>query len=187
MALDQKVADFLSNSSNFRGIDFQFFKQSVSPNSFLEVGKAIRKGRIKVTISNSPELAWYDFQENTLVIPQRHPSGDHIAFGSLIVHEAVHAYHDLQSKEVLEAADEGAAYIAQGLFLDKNQRGGLFDLPSAVWGMVSYYKVNKGFGNLAKEGRETTKVFLRFLKSVRDPKTNRVLYDLRRVTTYNGA
>ncbi|MEX2175547.1 MAG: hypothetical protein WD872_14385 [Pirellulaceae bacterium] len=85
----------------------------------------------------------------------------------------------------MEAADEGAAYIAQALFLNKNGRGES-ELPAAIWNMVAYFKKYKGFKNLQTDGRDIAKAFLRFLKSMRHSESGKIIYDLHGVRDYKG-
>lgn len=184
MSLNAKVAKFLRNPASFSGITFRFFGREVSPQIFEAVADRMDSNppKINVVQGQKEDVASYDPKTNTMSLPRAIKNKTNtIEFGGLIVHEAVHAYADIQGKPVLEAADEGAAYIAQALFLWKHKQAGHKSLPPAVWKMAA--QVLEGASLTKGDGRAITKRFLRFLRSVKD-QSGKPYYNITLVRNY---
>lgn len=115
--LEEQVATILSRYSYM--INFIYGDIYIKPERLRVVGELIGKGLIKVeyAASGDPPLpAFYDDPTDTMKINKRYGLNS-VLNASNVIHEGVHAYNDYQQMNVAREDDEGAAYVAQAIFL----------------------------------------------------------------------
>jgi hypothetical protein len=116
MSLADKVAAIFEGPRVAR-IDFRLGRLEVSPKRLRGVGKAIKKGDIKVEVATGTLLgAAYDPHDDTLMVPDDKLAS--VVSQAGVLHEGVHALVDMyKCKEVTVLNDEAAAYLAEAIYL----------------------------------------------------------------------
>jgi hypothetical protein len=117
MSLADKVAAIFEGPRAAR-IDFRLGRLEVSPKRLRGVGKAIKKGDIKVEVHTGGKLlgAAYDPHDDTLMVPDDKLAS--VASQAGVLHEGVHALVDMyKCKDVTVLNDEAAAYLAEVIYL----------------------------------------------------------------------
>ena len=117
LTLPLAVASIFEDSKN-SNINFSIIGISIRPSHFVEVGKAVREGRI--TLEIDPKLAQgdavYFFKDNKMVL-KSYDFND-LLLCALIVHEGVHAINDIKKRsKIATIDDEVAAFVAQALYI----------------------------------------------------------------------
>ncbi len=117
LTLPLGVAAIFEDSKN-SNITFSIIGISIRPSHFVEVGKAVREGRI--TLEIDPKLAQgdavYFFKDNKMVL-KSYDFND-LLLCALIVHEGVHAINDIKKRsKIATIDDEVAAFVAQALYI----------------------------------------------------------------------
>ena len=117
MSLADKVAAIFESPRVAR-IHFRLGRLEVSPQRLRGVGKAIKKGDIKVVISKTGTLlsAAYSPHSDTLTVPDDKLAT--VTSQAAVLHEGVHALVDMyKCKELTVLNDEAAAYLAEVIYL----------------------------------------------------------------------
>jgi hypothetical protein len=99
-------------------IHFRLGRLEISPQRLRGVGKAIKKGDIKVEVHTGGKLlgAAYDPHDDTLMVPDDKLAS--VASQAGVLHEGIHALVDMYKfKEVTVLNDEAAAYLAEAIYL----------------------------------------------------------------------
>jgi hypothetical protein len=98
-------------------IHFRLGRLEISPQRLRGVGKAIKKGDIKVEVHTGKLLgAAYDPHDDTLMVPDDKLAS--VVSQAGVLHEGVHALVDMyKCKEVTVLNDEAAAYLAEAIYL----------------------------------------------------------------------
>jgi hypothetical protein len=99
-------------------IHFRLGRLEISPQRLRGVGKAIKKGDIKVEVHTGGKLlgAAYDPHDDTLMVPDDKLASAVSQAG--VLHEGIHALVDMyKCKEVTVLNDEAAAYLAEVIYL----------------------------------------------------------------------
>jgi hypothetical protein len=99
-------------------IHFRLGRLEISPQRLRGVGKAIKKGDIKVEVASSGKLlsASYHPHSDTLIVPDDKLAS--VAAQAGVLHEGIHALVDMyKHKEVTVLNDEAAAYLAEVIYL----------------------------------------------------------------------
>jgi hypothetical protein len=113
------VASVLENPAVTGKINFQVASTAITHEAFKKVAAHIRAGKITVIYSPAAKHNEYLLVENQIIL-QTTDTTSHNARG-LIVHEAVHAIHDVAGCiGLIKYKDEAAAYLAQALYLYDN-------------------------------------------------------------------
>lgn len=117
MSLANKVAAIFESPQAAR-IHFRLGRLEVSPQRLRGVGKAIKKGDIKIEISKTGKLlsAAYSPHSDTLTLPDDKLAS--VSSRAAVLHEGIHALVDIyKCKEVTVLNDEAAAYLAEAIYL----------------------------------------------------------------------
>jgi hypothetical protein len=117
MSLADKVAAIFEGPRVAR-IHFRLGRLEVSPQRLRGVGKAIKKGDIKVELEKGGKLlsASYHPHSDTLTVPDDKLAS--VASQAGVLHEGIHALVDMyKCKEVTVLNDEAAAYLAEVIYL----------------------------------------------------------------------
>jgi hypothetical protein len=117
MSLATKVAAIFEGPRVAR-IHFRLGRLEVSPQRLRGVGKAIKKGDIKVEVSKTGKLlsAAYHPHSDTLTVPDDKLAT--VTSQAGVLHEGIHALVDMyKCKEVTVLNDEAAAYLAEAIYL----------------------------------------------------------------------
>lgn len=95
-------------------VDFKVGSRAVKGAGFTSVANAIRKGKISVTYYPlKGNNADYDHRSNVMEVGFKPPAN--LIHCGLVVHEAVHAFHDIQRNIMRGLEAEVLAYLAQTL------------------------------------------------------------------------
>lgn len=117
LTLPLAVASIFEDSKN-SNINFSIIGISIRPSHFVEVGKAIREGRITLEIDSKLAQgdAVYFFKDNKMVL-KSYDFND-LLLCALIIHEGVHAINDIKKRsKIATIDDEVAAFVAQALYI----------------------------------------------------------------------
>jgi hypothetical protein len=113
--LADQVAAILENVGDNAAINFSLGVIRVTPLDLAKVGRAIRDGKVHVTVGDPGSMGFYDGDLNTITLPSLDTASSLENRGG-VIHEGVHAVNDMNSLTVLDLDDEASAYIAQGVY-----------------------------------------------------------------------
>jgi len=114
-----KILRILKKASNTTQLKFKVYKLTVTPNIFHRVAMAIKQGKIQIVYESRKEYATgaYNNITNKLSFNKNKVNLDDLFGQAFIVHEAVHASHDVDKLGYIDVVDgETAAYIAQAIY-----------------------------------------------------------------------
>lgn len=126
---DPHTAKIGFDYKNDRGVRYR-----ISPADFPQVARAVEDGRINVVEGGTTGGVDAEYslrkangkEANTFYI--KPPTASRNVFRSLLVHETVHAFHDLSMLQMPWLDAEIIAYIAQGFYImSAGEDGGLSD------------------------------------------------------------
>ena len=110
MGVKTDVVNIL-NDRDCNGISFKLRNARVSGSRFAAVAAKINSGDIQVVVvPGMVDRAKYVYERDTLQVGPS-PEAD------LVIHEAMHAFQDIQRQEVQTIHAEACAYVAQCLYI----------------------------------------------------------------------
>lgn len=116
--LARTAASVLLDVASTGAVNFELAGIAVSPLLLAEVGKLLREGKIKVAIDRSRSISVYNPDQDTLTFDSWDLSSPRSK--AVVIHEATHAIYDLSPAKVRTIDAESAGYIAQVIYLRKN-------------------------------------------------------------------